>query len=170
MFVRLILPALLSLACTHAIAFDFVLRGGVFPALTPWLGSLHVETDSFADGVYTGSNLRSFEFESNIFTYPGGLTYDVPPAVRLLDGQVAEITVSGFGGSFIESQSFSIDGFTASYVVRAFKIGNVINASGTLVAVPEPATFALFLSGLALIVAVKRSRTLRRSLRIVRSD
>ena len=158
MFVRLSLAAVLSLACAQAIAFDFVLKGTVDHSTSPWLGSLHVETDSFADGVYSGSDLRSFEFASDLFTYPGGLTYDIPPTVRLLDGQVAEITVSGFGDAFPTVTSFVVDGFTASYIVSAFKGPTIINASGTLVAVPEPATFALFLAGLTLIGAVSHRK------------
>jgi len=155
MFVRHILAALLSLACAHAIAFDFVLKGtinyggGTF--FSPWLGSLHVETDSFADGIYSGSDLRSFEFASNVFTYPGRLTYDIPPTVRLLDGQAAEITVSGSDGFWF----FHIDGFTTSYHFSISHGPTPVDAEGTLVAIPEPATFALFLAGLTLIGAVR---------------
>ena len=73
-FMRLALAALLSFACSHTTAFDFNLDGSLAvmgpsgqcrPSCTsPWLGSLRVETDSFADGVYTGPNLLSFEFVS----------------------------------------------------------------------------------------------------------
>jgi len=175
---RLAVAALITVASAQASAFDFELEGTadtlwspfhhpgclLDPINTPgcldvhhgpWTGSLHLETDSLADGVYTGEHLLSFDFTSNLTTYPDpGLPgQDGPPTVTLAGGQVVGIAVHSDG----MSSFFDVTGFEASLRLGQHEADQV-TANGVLVAVPEPEIYALLLCGLGAMAAIRRRR------------
>jgi hypothetical protein len=186
MFRRWILVTLFCVGSAHAAAFDFNLEGTsttlwnpyahsecmtgepwnvpgcLDPHIASWVGSMHMQTDSLADGVYFGEHLLSFAFESNLFAYPSPDLpgWRQPPTVTLWAGKVASISMHGDG----DNSFFDIRGFDASFQ-QGQHHADFITATGTLVPVPEPDTDALLLAGLALvgIVAPRRRSSARNS-------
>ncbi|MGH8796491.1 MAG: PEP-CTERM sorting domain-containing protein [Caldimonas sp.] len=174
MFRRWILVTLFCAGSAHAATFDFNLEGTSTtlwnpyahpecltgdapgcrePHVVPWIGSMHVQTDSFADGTYFGAHLLSFGFTSNLFAYPDLPGWSHPPTITLFSGKVASVSLHGDG----DNSFFDIRGFDASFQ-QGEPHADFITATGTLAPVPEPDTGTLLLAGLALVGIVARRR------------
>jgi len=132
-----------------------------------WYGSLTVETSSRADGVYTGTDLLSIDYQSNYgstFSYLAGDGETTDPDTGLTQGMApgASVTISGgritsvdfhylaewpgtglFDGLQASGSSISMGGeFTYNSHYTDAEL------SGTVTDVPEPASAALLLAGL----------------------
>jgi hypothetical protein len=128
---------------------------GQAPEVVPWTGLLTVETPSAADGTYLAlqasleSNLADVTFDTNGPSQP---LYSI--FVTVSDGQVTSLT-GGLVDQVIEDYTRRVTFSGDSLELQYFSHFADIDATGTL-AVPEPASSALFLAALVATVAFAR--------------
>jgi hypothetical protein len=129
--------------------------GGGAPVPLPWSGDVSVQVGD-GDGVFSGADVSSFSLRSGYQTYSSSALFTPPGAVNFF------VSVSGgipsLGGSFQVNPArlFSFAGTSMSVQQPPeFHFGA---SSGTvaLVPIPEPATYAILLGGLALLGAAGR--------------
>ena len=156
-------------AGTHEFDLDgtFSIRNSP-PITLPWIGTLALTTAADSDGVYSGTELTSFAFLSNVasIAIDGSYVPPVfgspprqlpPPSVTLEDGMVTSIA----GQLLLSPAPFSALSFVGGLNVAigpGFIIHGDIVAVGVLTPVPEPEIFALMLVGLGAVGARRFSR------------
>jgi hypothetical protein len=119
-----------------------------------WTGTLGVVIDSSADGVYSDTDVRSFDFRTNI----GSLTLPYSPgSITIADGRITSVDFGPFPGG---DGDYDFAGLHATYS-RNFDAPHTGSdfATGLLTAVPEPGAASLMILALACIgAAFTRSR------------
>lgn len=118
----------------------------------PWLGTLTVETDSTADGLYTEGNLGVVTLDSNLFSFdrPADTenNYYSNAFVTLSNGIPVSLDIV-FGTSPFEI--FAVYGMSASYTLTDLRGGLETVGNARVFEVPEPSAAWLMLAGLGAI-------------------
>jgi hypothetical protein len=136
-----------------------------------WTGYVDLAVASSGDGTFTDPDLLSVDFVANLagFSVPG----ENPPAsperlwpfsgsVTILDGKVTSFNGSDYFDYFESPDLFiGFSGLSAHFTDPGGPHTGPTDAVGTLVMVPEPATWLLLLSGLPFL-ATLRGGSLRR--------
>jgi hypothetical protein len=120
-----------------------------------FFGTLNITTSTPLDGVFTGSSLLAFQLNSNLFSltdsFPGP---NGPFSVTVGNGVVVSIDGTQTNAPF--SQTVVFEDMTIDYSQGPLHHYGPTFASATIVAVPEPGTWALL--GLALPFVFYRMR------------
>lgn len=136
---------------TGALTYDPYTYGTI-----PWEAVLEVETDSAADGVYSGASLLRLDFTTLDPTPFDGIQFDIDGSaypeleVTIQYGQISQVTSGDahlFSGAYFNGGSFIYENY-----------GKIMQY-GALSLVPEPATAVLLAAGLGF--AAWRRRTAR---------
>jgi hypothetical protein len=134
--------------------------GGGAPVQLPWSGDVSVKVGD-GDGVFSGTDILLFSLRSDYQTYTSSTLFTPPGLTNFF------VSVSGgipsLGGAFLvnPARTFTFAGTSMSVQQPAeFHFGPTFGTVA-LVPVPESATYATLIAGLALLGVARRIRSAR---------
>lgn len=138
------------------------------PTQVDWTGTMRIVTGSAADGVYTGDSLLALDFTSNVLNFnldairASSAIFGPPDySVTLAGNQVVSVDFSVHltpGANLPAPTVVTFSRLSGQFDVPISHSVGSTSYSGTLAAIPEPASSALLLAGLAGLVALASPR------------
>lgn len=132
-----------------------------------WIGQIHLETATAADGVFSGKDLLAFDLTSNF----GGFATDGNNSADTLHLGSPTASVTVFGGQVTSVQltwrnrcgtTYRFSGMQAQLGSDLCGHGDLLNVTADVTAmvspIPEPGTWALMALGLAAVAGQVRRR------------